>query len=389
MSTKNKVIKFEDLGLSDNLLKGVYTMGFESLSSVQIRVLPELLKNTRRDTKIQAPSGCGKTATFGLALLHSLDTNIRNVQKLVMVPTRELALQIAKEFQRLGEYIEDFKVHTLIGGTQVRRDIRLLQTGDIQIIVGTPGRIYDMINRGAFNTSKVDVMVLDEADEMLHGNFMEQSREIMMKLPEGVNIYLCSATITPQTEEIGARFMKDPLSFVLENHEIVVKSIVQYVVELSAKDKDESIIDILQMITGNVVVFVNHKSKAEFLCQILQDRLSNLNIACIHGGMSPDLRKSVLDELYTGRLNVVIGTGLISRGIDARTIAYVINYDIPSGEKASEVYMHRVGRSGRFGRKGMVINFVSNSEDDHLIQSLKREYKMEMKDLPQNIGNDI
>ena len=303
-----EITHFADLKVNQNILRGIYNLGFENLSEVQRRVLPTLLEIPNKDTIIQAPSGSGKTATFGITLLNSLELENVNPQKLVLVPTRELAKQISNVIKQLGTYMEGLKIICLTGGTQVRGDIEKLKKG-IHIVIGTPGRVFDMIERRkALKTESINTFVLDEADEMLYGNFVNQTKFIMKTLPTKTSIYLCSATITKDTEEISKMFMKNPFVFCLKPHEIVVKSILQYVLPLKIREKDETLIDLLQTITGNMVIFVNHQRRAEMVVERLRDRINTLNIACIHGKMESEHRSNVLDNLYNGALDVVVGT---------------------------------------------------------------------------------
>jgi translation initiation factor 4A len=373
---------FEDMDLPTELLHGIYSYGFEKPSAIQQRAIrPSILG---RDLIAQAHSGTGKTATFAIGALATIDCKLGACQSLVLAPTRELAKQIRDVMTALGDYM-DVQVRACIGGRQapVREECRILQRGGIHVVVGTPGRVVDLIKRRALCLDSLRQVFLDEADEMLSLGFREQIYEIFQYLPESAQICLFSATMPLEVLEVTQRFLRDPVHILVKKDELTLKGIKQFYIAVDCeKWKLETLCDLYESVTiGQAIIYCNTRHKAEWLANELQNR--DFTVSCMHGDLEQQERDLVMREFRSGSSRVLISTDLLARGIDVQQVSLVINYDIPTNR---ESYIHRIGRSGRFGRKGVAINFITD-RDVRYLRDIEQLYSTEVIEMPQNIAD--
>lgn len=378
-SSKIKVHRtFESMNLKKELLKGIYAYGFEAPSSIQSRAIAQII--TGKDTIAQAQSGTGKTATFSIGMLEVIDTKARDTQALILLPTRELAVQIQSVVRALGDYM-NVLTHACIGGTQVGEDVKKLQKGQ-HIVSGTPGRVVDMIKRRVLGTRGVKMLVLDEADELMTKGFKEQIYEIYKHLPATVQVVVVLATLTAEVVEMTGKFTSDPVKILVKRDQVTLEGIKQFHVQCEQEDwKFDTLCDLYDLLTiTQAVIFCGTKAKVTWLAD--QMRKANFLVAAMHGDMKQDERDSIMGEFRLGALRVLILTDVWARGIDVQQVSLVINYDLPSDK---ENYVHRIGRSGRFGRKGVAINLVTR-EDVALMKEIERYYKVRIKEMPADIS---
>ncbi|KAG4086659.1 DEAD-domain-containing protein [Neocallimastix lanati (nom. inval.)] len=372
---------FDDMNLKEELLRGVFAYGFEKPSAIQQRAILPVIKG--HDVIAQAQSGTGKTATFSISILQSIDISIRKCQALVLSPTRELAQQIQKVVLALGDYM-DCKCHACIGGTNVRDDMKILEAG-VHVVVGTPGRVWDMINRRALNTENIKMFVLDEADEMLSRGFKDQIYEVFQLLPPQTQVVLLSATMPPDVLEVTKNFMRDPIRILVKRDELTLEGIKQFYVSVEKEEwKLDTLCDLYETVTiTQAIIFCNTRRKVDWLTEKMQSR--EFTVSAMHGEMTQAEREVIMREFRSGSSRVLITTDLLARGIDVQQISLVINYDLPANR---ENYIHRIGRGGRFGRKGVAINFVTN-EDVRMLRDIEQFYNTQIEEMPMNIAELI
>lgn len=375
------VTSFDDMGLTDDLLRGIYAYGFEKPSAIQQRAIMPILNG--HDTIAQAQSGTGKTATFSISILQQIELKLNRTQALILAPTRELATQIRKVLAALGDFL-NVTSHACVGGTLVRDDIRLLQQG-IQVVVGTPGRVYDMINRQALNLKSMKLFVLDEADEMLSRGFKDQIYDIFQFLPEKVQVCLFSATMPREILDISEKFMRDPIRILVQKDELTLEGIKQFYIHVEKEDwKFDTLCDLYETLTiTQAIIYCNFKRKVDMLTDKMKQR--DFTVSSMHGDMTGAERDVIMKEFRSGSSRVLITTDLLARGIDVQQVSLVINYDLP---KNRESYIHRIGRSGRFGRKGVAINFVTD-EDIRAMRELEAFYNTQIEEMPMNVADLI
>jgi len=375
------VESFDDMGLKDDLLRGIYAYGFEKPSAIQQRGIVPVLAG--HDTIAQAQSGTGKTATFTIASLQILDMKVKYTQVLILAPTRELAQQIQKVVRALGDYLK-VSSHACVGGTLVRDDIRILRDG-VQVVVGTPGRVYDMINRGVLSMKDVKLFILDEADEMLSRGFKEQIYDVFQHLPNMVQVCLFSATMPREILEISQRFMRDPIRILVKRDELTLDGISQFYIRVEREDwKLETLCDLYETLTiTQAIIYCNTRRKVDWLTDKMQQR--EFTVSSMHGDMSANEREIIMKEFRSGSSRVLITTDLLARGIDVQQVSLVINYDLPGNR---ENYIHRIGRSGRFGRKGVAINFVTD-DDTRALREIEAFYNTTVEEMPLNVADLI
>jgi translation initiation factor 4A len=303
-------------------------------------------------------------------------------QALILAPTRELAQQIQKVVMALGDYL-NVKCHACIGGTRVRDDIAKLQAG-IHVVVGTPGRVYDMLSRQVLKPDRIKIFVLDEADEMLSRGFKDQIYDIFQVLPSKVQVGLFSATMPPEALEITKRFMNKPISILVKRDELTLEGIKQFYISVEKEEwKLDTLCDLYETLNiTQAVIFCNTRRKVDWLTDKMRAR--EFTVSSTHGDISQKERDIILNEFRSGSSRVLITTDLLARGIDVQQVSLVINYDLP---RNLENYIHRIGRSGRFGRKGVAINFVT-TDDIKTLKELEQFYSTSIEEMPQNI-NDL
>lgn len=372
---------FDDYDLDENLLRGIYSYGFEKPSAIQQRGIKPILDG--RDTIGQAQSGTGKTATFVIGTLQRIDTGLRACQGLILAPTRELANQIQKVALALGDYMK-VKCHACIGGTSVRDDVDKLREGQ-HIVVGTPGRVFDMVSRRNLKVDDLITFVLDEADEMLSRGFKDQIYDIFKTLPPNIQVCLFSATMAPDILELTTKFMREAVRILVKKDELTLEGIRQFYVAIEKEEwKLDTLCDLYETLTiTQAIIYCNTRRKVDFLADQLQKR--DFTVSTMHADLMQGDRDLVMREFRSGSSRVLISTDLLARGIDVQQVSLVINYDLP---RNLENYLHRIGRSGRFGRKGVAINFVTNS-DVRDMKEIERYYHTQIEEMPMDIADLI
>lgn len=367
------------MNLNEKLLRGIYGYGFERPSAIQQRAIVPIISD--RDVIAQAQSGTGKTATFAVGILQKVDYSKKKVQALVLAPTRELALQIQSVISAIGQHYGVI-CHACVGGTAVREDLAQLEQG-VHVIVGTPGRVHDMIDRKSFPTADVKMFVLDEADEMLSRGFKDQIYQIFQRMPGSIQVVLISATMPAEVLEVSKSFMRDPIRIMVKKDQLTLEGIKQYYVDVGKEEyKLDTLCDLYETISiAQAVIFCNTRSKVNFLKDELTKR--DFVVSFLHGDMSQEERQAVMNNFRNSKSRVLITTDLLARGIDVQQVSLVINYDFP---KEKENYIHRIGRSGRFGRKGAAINFISK-DDEAMLKEIEKHYSTQIEELPENIAD--
>jgi translation initiation factor 4A len=372
---------FDDLPLHENLLRGIYSYGFEKPSSIQQRGIKPLLVG--RDTIGQAQSGTGKTATFVIGSLQKIDYDTNVTQVLILAPTRELAMQIQKVALALGDYLK-VKSHVCIGGTVIRDDLEKLKDGQ-QLIVGTPGRVMDMVQKRHLKVDDIGLFVLDEADEMLSRGFKEQIYDIFKFLPPNIQVALFSATMAPDILDLTSKFMRNPVRILVKKDELTLEGIRQFYIAIEKEEwKLDTLCDLYETLTiTQAIIYCNTRRKVDWLCEKMQAR--DFTISIMHAELEQKERDKIMREFRSGSTRVLISTDLLARGIDVQQVSLVINYDLPAN---IENYLHRIGRSGRFGRKGVAINFVTTSDARHM-KDIENHYHTQIDEMPMDIADLI
>jgi len=372
---------FDAMGIREDLLRGLYSYGFEKPSAIQQRAIMPICAG--RDVIAQAQSGTGKTSMISLALCQMLDTSTREVQALVLSPTRELATQTEKTALALGNFMS-VQVHACIGGRSVGEDAKVLDRG-VHLVSGTPGRVFDMIKRRNLRTRNIKTLVLDEADEMLNKGFKEQIYDVYRYLPPETQVVLVSATLPVDVLEMTSKFMTDPIRILVKRDELTLEGIKQFFVAVEKEEwKFDTLCDLYDTLTiTQAVIFCNTKKKVDWLTEKM--RANNFTVSAMHGDMPQKERDAIMGEFRGGTTRVLITTDVWARGIDVQQVSLVINYDLPTNR---ENYIHRIGRSGRYGRKGVAINFVK-ADDVGALRDIEQYYSTQIDEMPQNVADLI
>lgn len=375
------IVKFEELQLDDRIIRAITEMGFEEASPIQAQAIPVVLEG--RDIIGQAQTGTGKTAAFGLPLLQRVDPKVKKLQAIVLLPTRELAIQVAEELRRFAKFMHGIKVLPIYGGQDIVRQIRALKDGT-QIVVGTPGRVMDHMRRKTVKTDHVHTVVLDEADEMLNMGFLEDMETILSQLPAERQTLMFSATMPPAIAEIARKFQTDPVTVRVIKKELTVPKVTQYYYEVKPKNKVEVMCRLLDLYDPKLsIAFCNTKRQVDELVQALQGR--GYFADGLHGDLKQVQRDRVMESFRNGRTDILIATDVAARGIDVGNVEAVFNYDIPQDD---EYYVHRIGRTGRAGREGKAFSLVVGREV-YKLRDIQRYCKTKI--IPQAIPslNDI
>lgn len=385
---------FEELNISKETLKGIYAFGFEKPSKIQQKAIKPVIDG--RNLIAQSQSGTGKTGTFVISSIERVDKNIKHPQVIILSPTRELAKQTLEVCNNLMKFHNNMSVHLAIGGVQrsaiSRKYSHLMKNNnDVindQIIVGTPGRICDLITKRKLNTSNIKSVVLDEGDEMLSIGFYEQIIKIIQDTPKRANILLFSATIPKEMISLieQCNILNNPLKILVKQEELSLQGIQQYYVVIEEQDKYPALKELYEMININQsIIYCNSKKKVEILTNYMLE--DNFPAKCITGDMTQEDRNNIVREFRDGVFRVLITTDLLSRGLDIQQISLVINYDMP---KDTEVYLHRIGRGGRYGRKGVAINFAdfkNKISDKKIMIDIEKFYSIKIDELPSNVSS--
>lgn len=371
---------FDDMGLPDDLLRGIYQHGFERPSQIQSKAIVPMVQG--RDILAQAQSGTGKTGTFVIGSLAHLDPTLKKPQVLILVHVRELAQQIAKVAAAIGAVMK-VKVLCAVGGNSLREDIRALEEG-AQFIVGTPGRIYDLVNRNVLDRNEVRMLIMDEADQMLEDLFYKQVMCILEKgFPEKTKVALFSATMPETVVAVADKILSDPVRILIPPTAVRLEGIQQFYINLDREDhKFECICDLYKHLNiTQAVIFCNKRQKAEMLAEKMAAQ--GYPITCLHGELEKGERARRMQQFINGSTRVMIATDIIARGIDVQQISLVINYELPPN---TENYVHRIGRAGRYGRKGTTINLLI-PEEEGMMNEIATLYGMELKAFPNDVSN--
>ena len=368
---------FDELQLKQELLRGIYGYGFEKPSTIQQKAILPIIKG--KDVIAQAQSGTGKTAAFAIGTLQLIDPEKDEIQCLVLSPTRELANQTSIVYQFIGEYLK-VKVCLLIGGTRIGSDIEKLKEGP-NILVGSPGRVLDLLKKKHLSLAYLQTFVLDEADEMLSKGFLEIIKEIITLIPKSTKILLFSATMPKEIVEITKKFMENPAKILVKNEELTLEGIKQYYVYLKKEDKLDVLLQIYRGIEiAQAIIYCNSKKMAQIVSEELKKK--GHMISCIHGDLKQSERDNVMTNFRKGVTRVLVTTDLLARGIDVYQVSLVINYEMP---REKETYIHRIGRSGRFGRKGNAINFITPYEKE-MLEEIQKYYNTNIELLPTDLS---
>ena len=346
-----ETVRFEEMGLSEEIQKAVRYMGFEEASPIQAKAISGI------DLIGQAQTGTGKTAAFGIPLLEKVDPKLKKLQAIVLCPTRELAIQVADEIRNLSRYMHGIKVLPIYGGQDIVKQIRSLKSGT-QIVIGTPGRVMDHMRRKTMKLDFVHTVVLDEADEMLNMGFREDIEFVLSGVPEERQTVLFSATMPKPIMEITKKFQNNAKVIKVTKKELTVPNIEQYYYDVKPKKKEEVLSRLLDIYSPRLsVVFCNTKKQVDLLVNALLGR--GYFAAGLHGDMKQEQRDRVMQGFRTGKTEILVATDVAARGIDVDEVEAVFNYDLPQDD---EYYVHRIGRTGRAGREGRAFSFVSGKE---------------------------
>lgn len=348
-------MKFNEMNLDERILKAVKELGYEEATSIQANAIPPALLG--EDILGQAQTGTGKTAAFAIPLLNRINPKNKNLQAIVLCPTRELALQVSKEIRKLSQYMHSIKLVPVYGGQDIVKQIKSLK-GGAQIIVGTPGRVMDHMRRRTVKFANINCVVLDEADEMLDMGFREDIETILAEVPEERQTMLFSATMPKPILEITKRYQKNAKNIKVVNKELTVENIEQYYFEVRRNYKDEILSRVIDIYNPELsIIFCNTKKKVEEVANDLQNR--GYFAEGLHGDLKQVQRDRVMGNFRSGKTEILVATDVAARGLDVKGVDLVINYDLPQDD---EYYVHRIGRTGRAGKSGLALSFVSGKE---------------------------
>lgn len=371
-----EIKSWDDLDLKIDLLRGIFAMGFENPSAIQRKAIKPILD--KHDIIAQAQSGTGKTGTFSISALQTIDLTLFEPQVLIMVPTHELVLQVENVMKQIGQFMEGLCVKTLIGGTSINEDFAQLQNSPPHVVIGCTGRIYDMMKRRALKTGYIRLCILDEADEMLSRGFSEQIYNIFQYLPYEMNVALFSATMPEPILKLSNKFMRDPVKIIMKPEELNLEGINQFYVALSNDMEKYEMLKMLfeQLTVSQTIIYINSIVRVMEVYHAMVNE--GFSVCCIHSEMTKDERRRIISEFRKGQFRVLISSNLTARGLDIQQVNTVINYDVP---KSVDTYLHRIGRSGRWGRKGTAINFVTKHDLFHM-RNIERHYNINISELP-------
>ena len=364
----------------NQLLRGIYAYGFEQPSPIQKKAIVPMFD--KKDIIAQAQSGTGKTGCFAIGTLQLIDIEKIETQAMILSPTRELSIQTKKVIDSIGSQFPDLVTQLLIGGTSTDADIELLAKKP-HIVIGCPGRVHDMLRRKKLNSSTLKLIVLDEADEMLSQGFKEQVYNIFQYLPKEVQVALFSATMPDALNSLTEKFMRDPIKILVKAEQLTLEGIEQYYIALESDDqKYDTLKDLYGLFSvSQCIIYCNSVKRVQDLYDAM---ISDQFPVCqIHSNMEKDERQSSYQAFTSGSMRVLISSNVTARGIDVQQVSTVINFDIP---KCVHTYLHRIGRSGRWGRKGMGINFVTR-RDARRIKEIEQHYHTEIREFPANINS--
>lgn len=362
---------FEDFDISDEIKKSIKTMGFEEPSPIQKLTIPEALKG--KDIIGQAQTGTGKTVAFGIPVLEKIFLKDKSPQAIIICPTRELSIQVAGEISKLGSNMKKLKVLPVYGGQPIGRQIRVLNKG-VHIVIGTPGRILDHIERGTLELNGIETVVLDEADEMLDMGFREDIEKILRHTPKQRQTLLFSATIPSEIKKIAKLYQRKPEHLKVSQSQMTVPEITEYYYNVKERDKLEALTRLIDVFDINLgLVFCNTKKRVDYVVRDLRSR--GYSADGIHGDMKQKIRDKVMNKFRKGDIEILVATDVAARGIDVPNVEVVFNYDVPQNP---EYYVHRIGRTARAGNIGYAFTFVDGKESYNL-KNIKKVTKSKIK----------
>jgi len=372
---------FADLGLDDRLLKGLRDLGYEHPSPIQAATIPALLEG--RHVVGLAQTGTGKTAAFALPILAQLDAKQKSPQALVLAPTRELALQVCEAFERYASHLRGVHVLPVYGGQGYGVQLSALRRG-VQVVVGTPGRIMDHLDKGTLDLSELRFLVLDEADEMLKMGFAEDVETILADTPDDKQVALFSATMPASIRRISQKYLTEPVEVTVKARTTTAPNITQRYLIVSYPQKVDALTRILEVENFEaMIVFVRTKNETETLAERLRAR--GFSAAAINGDVAQNQRERTVEQLKSGKLDILVATDVAARGLDVERISHVVNFDIPTD---TESYVHRIGRTGRAGRSGDAISFVTPRER-HLLKAIEKATRQSLTEMRMPTVEDI
>jgi len=369
---------FDKMNLKESLLRGIYGYGFEYPSIIQQKAIPLILQG--KDIIAQSQSGTGKTGAFTISALQLVDEKVSGCQVLIIAHTRELAQQIYDVGTHLGHHT-NIRFILCMGGQSIRDTEENLKKAGAYIAVCTPGRLLDLIKRKFISTRVVKLLVVDEADEMLSYSFQDQLRNIINQLPQTSQISLFSATMPDYMFKITEKFLRNPEEILIEKDKLTLEGINQFYIKTDNELwKFETLCDLYDMMSvSQTIIYINSIKRGEELKTQLEKK--NFTVSLIHSNMSLTHRNDIMRNFRRGNTRILISTDLLSRGIDIQQISVVVNYDIPRNKEA---YLHRIGRSGRFGRKGVAINLITR-HDERIFRDIQEYYKINIEQMPENV----
>jgi len=375
--------KWDEYDLKMELLRGIYSYGFENPSLIQKTAILPIIE--KRDVIAQAPSGTGKTGAFTISCLERIDLSSNTTQALILAPTHELVKQITSVISSIGGMMEGLKIKTLIGGTSVSEDALELKTNVPHVIVGSVGRVNDMIRRKNIHTKNIKLFILDEADEMLSGGFIDNIYQIFTSLNHELQVAIFSATMPQEIIDLTNKFMRNPVKITMEAEKLNLEGIQQHYIALeSDQHKYETLKDLFGFLNINqTIVYVNSVNRVMDLYDAMTK--DGNSVCCIHSNMKSHERHKSLEDFRKGIYRILISSNVTARGIDVQQVSVVINFDIP---RCVHNYLHRIGRSGRWGRKGMAINFITK-EDISSMKRIESHYKSNITELPSDFNTSF
>lgn len=374
----------DNLEIKTNVLRGIYSHGFDQPSPIQKKAIIPLISGF--DLIGQAQSGTGKTGAFTVGALEAVDEKVNATQVIILTPTRELTLQNKNVLDSIGNFTK-VKTHLMVGGTSVDAEREVLTTPDKtpHVVVGCPGRLHDMLRRDWLNPNAIKLIILDEADEMLSSCFKEQVYHILQYMPSSIQIALFSATMPEDVKELTTKFMNDPVTIFVNSDMLTLEGIKQYYVALpDDQQKYEVLKDIFHnVVFSQTIIYCNSVKRVQDLTEAM--KMDNFPVICIHSNMVQEERYTAINDFKSGKHRVLISSDITARGIDVQQVSVVINFDVP---KNKHKYLHRIGRSGRWGRKGLAINFVTRRDTTYL-KEIEEWYSTQIEELPTNYADII
>lgn len=375
-----EVKTWDDLDIDSTILRSIYSHGFETPSEIQRKAIPPIKQS--RDLIAQAQSGTGKTGAFVIGSLSQIDLVSRTTQVVVLAPTHELVTQIYSVFHSLSDYMEGIVIRKMVGGTSVSEEIQELRDNVPHIVIGCTGRVFDMIKRRALYTNGIKICVLDEADEMLSVGFKDQIYNIFQQLPANVQIALFSATIPPAIMQLTSKFMRDPVKITMQPQELNLEGIKQYYIAMNDDyDKLDCLKELFSRLTiSQTIIYANDVRRVKDLYEMMSRE--GYAVCCIHRDMSKQERNDTIAQFREGRFRMLISSNITARGIDVQQVNTVINFDIP---RSVDTYLHRIGRSGRWGRKGIAVNFMTKM-DIRQMKIIEAHYNVTIDEMPVDLA---